>query len=194
MAIIDGGGANFTSVQIALTRLGADSVVTSDPECISKARHVILPGVGTAAYAMQKLKDKKLVDLIRNLSQPVLGICLGQQLLCDYSEEDNTECLKIIPLQVKKLKNIRIIPHMGWNNLDAIKDDVLLRDIKESDDFYFVHSFAPEPLAPYTLGICNYGIAFAAVIKKTNFYGVQFHPEKSGVVGMFILNNFLKIT
>jgi glutamine amidotransferase len=195
VAIIDGGGANFTSIQAALTQCAMPSEVTSHPQRIQEASHVILPGVGAAGYAMKLLNDKGLIAVIRHLTQPVLGICLGQQLLCDYSAEDNTDCLGIIPLQVKRLTNARVIPHMGWNNMDIVNNnDYLLNGITTENDFYFVHSFAPELKSPYAIGICNYGVAFAAVIKKNNFYGVQFHPEKSGIVGMKILQNFIRIS
>lgn len=192
VAIIDGGGANLTSIQAALSRLDVYSEVTNNQQQILAAEYIILPGVGTAGYAMQLLKQRNLSDLIHRLHQPVLGICLGQQLLCTSSDEDHIQCLNIIPTKVIKIKNVRIIPHMGWNNLIHIQnDDPLLHSITSEDNFYFVHSFAPEIKTPYTLAICDYGIPFAAVIRKNNFYGVQFHPEKSGDVGIKLLKNFL---
>ena len=191
IAIIDGGGANFTSVQAALDRLNIKSVVTADPSVIVQASHVILPGVGAAGYAMKLLNEKKLSAVIREIKQPLLGICLGQQLLCESSDEDDVKCLGLIPLKVVKLDRVRVVPHMGWNNLTYLQEsDPLFAGISTKDNFYFVHSFAPQVDLNYTIGICDYGVNFSAVIKKNNFYGVQFHPEKSGVVGMKLLQNF----
>ncbi len=194
VAIIESGGSNFMSIQVALTRLGIASNITSDVECIQQASHVILPGVGMAQYAMQQLCEKNLVDIIKNLRQPVLGICLGLQLLCRYSEEGNVAMLNIIPLDVKKIKNASIVPHMGWNNMETLQQDPLLSGINAADDFYFVHSFAADTNADYTLGTCQYGNPFSAILRKDNFYGVQFHPEKSGKVGATLLKNFITIS
>lgn len=192
IAIIDSGGANLASVQAAFMRLNINTRVTSDQKEILDADYVVLPGVGAAGYAMQRLHCQGLVELIRRLQQPTLGICLGQQLLCASSEEDQAACLNIIPARVIKLHNARIIPHMGWNNLTNIdRNDPLLAGISDADNFYFVHGFAPEVRAPYTVAVCDYGIAFSAVVKKNNFYGVQFHPEKSGLAGAKLLKNFL---
>ena len=194
IAIIDNSGANLASVEAAFARLDRYTLVTNDQQKILEADYVVLPGVGAAGYAMQKLNDQKLSNLIRQLQQPTLAICLGQQLLCASSNEDQAQCLNIIPTKVIKLNNIRIIPHMGWNNLSNIQqDDPLLKGITEQDNFYFVHSFAPEIKQPYTVASCHYGIPFAAVIKKDNFYGVQFHPEKSGTAGVKLLKNFLSL-
>ena len=191
IAIVDGGGANFTSVQAALDRLNIKSVVTADPSVIAQASHVILPGVGAAGYAMKLLNEKKLSAVIREIKQPFLGICLGQQLLCESSDEDDAKCLGLIPLKVVKLEGVRVVPHMGWNNLTYLQEnDPLFAGISTKDNFYFVHSFAPQVDLKYTIGICDYGVNFSAVIKKNNFYGVQFHPEKSGVAGMKLLQNF----
>ena len=193
IAIIDSGGANFSSIQAALYRLQVRSIVTSDHTLITNASKVILPGVGAAAHAMDLIHRKGLYTVIRSLKQPVLGICLGQQILCTSSEEGDAECLGIIPIRVKKLQDVRIIPHMGWNNLIYIKEnEPLLEGIHTHDSFYFVHSFAPEVDANYTLAVCQYGVEFSAIIKKDNFYGVQFHPEKSGAVGERLLKNFIK--
>lgn len=194
IAIIDNSGANLASVEAAFARLDMHTLVTNDQQKILEADYVVLPGVGAAGYAMQKLNDQKLSNLIRQLQQPTLAICLGQQLLCASSDEDQAQCLNIIPTKVVKLHNIRIIPHMGWNNLSHIQqDDPLLKGVTEQDNFYFVHGFAPEIKQPYTLASCHYGIPFAAVIKKDNFYGVQFHPEKSGTAGVKLLKNFLSL-
>ena len=191
IAIVDGGGANFTSVQAAIDRLNIKSVVTADLSVIAQASHVILPGVGAAGYAMKLLNEKKLSAVIREIKQPLLGICLGQQLLCESSDEDDAKCLGLIPLKVVKLKGVKIVPHMGWNNLTYLQEnDPLFAGISTKDNFYFVHSFAPQVDLKYTIGICDYGVNFSAVIKKNNFYGVQFHPEKSGVAGMKLLQNF----
>ena len=191
IAIVDGGGANFTSVQAAIDRLNIKSVVTADPSVIAQASHVILPGVGAAGYAMKLLNEKKLSAVIREIKQPFLGICLGQQLLCESSDEDDAKCLGLIPLKVVKLEEVRVVPHMGWNNLTYLQEnDPLFAGISTKDNFYFVHSFAPQVDLKYTIGICDYGVNFSAVIKKNNFYGVQFHPEKSGVAGMKLLQNF----
>ena len=191
IAIVDGGGANFTSVQAAIDRLNIKSVVTADPSVIAQASHVILPGVGAAGYAMKLLNEKKLSAVIREIKQPFLGICLGQQLLCESSDEDDAKCLGLIPLKVVKLEGVRVVPHMGWNNLTYLQEnDPLFAGISTKDNFYFVHSFAPQVDLKYTIGICDYGVNFSAVIKKNNFYGVQFHPEKSGVAGMKLLQNF----
>ena len=191
IAIVDGGGANFTSVQAAIDRLNIKSVVTADLSVIAQASHVILPGVGAAGYAMKLLNEKKLSAVIREIKQPFLGICLGQQLLCESSDEDDTKCLGLIPLKVVKLEGVRVVPHMGWNNLTYLQEnDPLFAGISTKDNFYFVHSFAPQVDLKYTIGICDYGVNFSAVIKKNNFYGVQFHPEKSGVAGMKLLQNF----
>ncbi|GAB7140257.1 imidazole glycerol phosphate synthase subunit HisH [Deferribacterales bacterium RsTz2092] len=193
VVLIDDGGANFTSVTAGLEQLGVNAPITRDARQIQAADLVILPGVGAAGYSMKHLRDNGLVDVICGLKQPVLGICLGQQLLCESSSEDNAKCLGIIPVKVKKLENIRIIPHMGWNNLTEIADDPLLEGFSTEDNFYFVHSFAPEVDSRWTIGVCDYGVKFSAIIRKDNFYGVQFHPEKSGKVGARLLANFLRL-
>ena len=191
IAIVDSGGANFTSVQAAIDRLNIKSVVTADLSVIAQASHVILPGVGAAGYAMKLLNEKKLSAVIREIKQPLLGICLGQQLLCESSDEDDAKCLGLIPLKVVKLEGVRVVPHMGWNNLTYLQEnDPLFAGISTKDNFYFVHSFAPQVDLKYTIGVCDYGVNFSAVIKKNNFYGVQFHPEKSGAAGMKLLQNF----
>ncbi len=194
VAIIDAGGANFTSIQAALYRLQVQSIITSDPTIIINASKVVLPGVGAATHAMGLVRSKGLYDVIRSLKQPVLGICLGQQMLCTSSEEGEVGCLGIIPNRVKKIQDVKIIPHMGWNNLSYIEaGEPLLEGITAQDNFYFVHSFAPEVDSNHTLAICQYGAKFAAVVKKDNFYGVQFHPEKSGAAGARLLRNFISI-
>jgi glutamine amidotransferase len=194
LVIIKGaGGANFSSVESALKRLEVEYKITQSAKEILEADRVILPGVGIAGYAMKTLKENNLIETIINIKRPLLGICLGQQLLCSFSEEDNIDCLNIIPLKVEKLKNIKIIPQIGWNNLTEISDDKLLKDITLEDNFYFVHSYAPNIEKPYTISTCEYGNKFSAIIRNNNFYGVQFHPEKSGKAGEKILKNFLNL-
>lgn len=167
VVIIDAGGANFASIQAAFDRLQIKAIVTSDPAIIVNANKVILPGVGAAMHAMDLIRSKGLYNVIRSLKQPVLGICLGEQMLCTSSEEGDVDCLGIIPTQVKRLRDVKIIPHMGWNNMNYIKEDEpLLEGITTQDDFYFVHSFAPEFNSNSTLATCRYGIEFAAIIKK----------------------------
>lgn len=195
VVIIDSGGANFASVEASLARLDVKTRVSSNPTIIQSADKVILPGVGAAGHAMEMIHAQGLLDVIRSLKQPVLGICLGQQMLCTSSEEGHVDCLGIIPSKVKKLHNAPIVPHMGWDNLVTIKqDEPLLEGITTDDDFYFVHSYFVEINKEYTLATCHYGVDFAAIIRNNNFYGVQFHPEKSGVAGAKILRNFLSIT
>jgi glutamine amidotransferase len=194
VAIFEAGGANFSSVFHALQRLGCNPVVTKSLADLKTSDAVILPGVGSAGRAMGQLRQLQADDFLKKLQMPILGICLGQQLLCDSSEEDDTTCLGIIPLQVRKLKGPRIIPHMGWNYLVEIEEDEpLFTGIDTSDNFYFIHSYAAELVKPFSIGVADYLGAFSAVIRRDNFYGVQFHPEKSGVSGLKILKNFLEI-
>ena len=193
VAIIESGGANFASIQAALLRAGATSVVTSDVKVMRAASHVILPGVGSAAYAMQTLRDRRWIDTIRSFTQPVLGICLGHQLLCADSEEGQVTCLGIIPIRVKRITAARVIPHMGWNDIVLQRVSPLLEEQATLNDFYFVHSYAAEISAQYTVASCKYGDSFSAVIQKDNFYGVQFHPEKSGEAGLTLLQKFVRL-
>lgn len=191
ITIIDYGAGNVRSVQNAINKLGFESTLTSNAEEIKNAEKVIFPGVGEASTAMRYIKEKNLNRLIPTLTQPFLGICLGQQLLCKYSEEGDTECLGIFDVNVIKFRETKIVPHMGWNNLQEIKGN-LLRGIKEEDDFYFVHSYYCE-ISLETTSVCDYILPFSATLKKDNFYGTQFHPEKSGDVGSKILENFLTL-
>jgi imidazole glycerol-phosphate synthase subunit HisH len=193
VAIIDSGGANIASLRAALTRLGADSVVTTDHDVIRRATRVMLPGVGSAHSAMNKLRGAGLDILIPTLKQPLLGICLGMQLLFDRSEEGPANCLGIIPGSIDKLTSApgKPVPHMGWNQMTAVHDDPLLDGISSLDYVYFVHSFAA-PTSSATVAITDYGIAFTSVVRRDNFCGTQFHPERSGVVGARIIANFLK--
>jgi imidazole glycerol-phosphate synthase subunit HisH len=193
IAIIDSGGANIMSLRVALGRLGAESVVTSDPATIRRAARVLLPGVGSAHDAMSRLRMSGLDQVIVTLKQPLLGICLGMQILFDRSEEGPANGLAIIPGSVGKLQSEpgRPVPHMGWNQLEIVKPDPLLDGVSALDYVYFVHSFAV-PLSAHTVATTDYTAAFTAVVRRDNFCGTQFHPERSGVVGARILANFLK--
>ena len=194
--IIDSGGANLASLQFALERLGARSEVTSDPRAIAAAARVLLPGVGSAADAMQRLRRSGLAELLPTLRQPVLGICLGMQLLFERSAEGMTECLSVLPGTVRRLKPApgRPVPHMGWNQLsDARQDDPLLDGIEPGEYFYFVHGYAL-PASEVTIAQVHYGEAVSAVVRRANFWGTQFHPERSASAGARLLDNFLKLT
>ncbi len=190
IAIIKYPAGNITSVENAVNRLGYQCVVTDDIELLKTADKVIFPGVGEASTAMKYLKEKGLDKLIPALTQPVLGICLGQQLMCNFSEENNTECLGIFNTTVKKFPPTELVPHMGWNNIEVL-DSRLMKDISAADNFYFVHSFYAEPCNS-TTAICNYILPFSAVMEKDNFYSTQFHPEKSADAGEKILKSFLE--
>lgn len=195
IAIVDSGVANLMSVTAAFQRLGVETEVTGDANHIRAADRVVLPGVGAAAPAMAQLQDKNLVDVVRDLKQPVLGICLGMQLLFARSQEGNNEriqCLNVIPGEVEKLPSSpnEPLPHMGWNQIEPkTADHPLLRGIKKGDYVYFVHSYAVAP-GEHTLANTDYGRPFASVVGARNFFGCQFHPERSGAVGSRILENF----
>ncbi|MDX2416277.1 MAG: imidazole glycerol phosphate synthase subunit HisH [Xanthomonadales bacterium] len=194
LAIIDSGGANIGSVMHALKRLGAEPVFTADAPTIRAADRVLLPGVGAAGAAMSRLRDLGLVQCIRELQQPVLGICLGMQLLFEKSTEDDTQCLGIIPGTLKKLEpseGIRV-PHMGWNTTTATSIDPLLSGLPEKPWFYFVHSYFA-PVSESTLATCLHGESFAAIVRQGNFFGAQFHPERSARSGARLLANFLEL-
>ncbi|HEY1898714.1 MAG TPA: imidazole glycerol phosphate synthase subunit HisH [Steroidobacteraceae bacterium] len=195
VAIIDSGGANLASLQFALERLGARTLVTSDLAVIAAAPRVLLPGVGSALTAMQRLHTSGVAAHLPHLKQPVLGICLGMQLLFLKSEEGPTQCLGILPQTVRKLTPAagRPVPHMGWNSLRVVREDPLLEGVADGEYLYFVHSYAAPP-APTTLAIAEYGVDLAAVVRKDNFWGTQFHPERSTKVGARILANFLRLT
>ena len=191
IAIIDYVAGNVKSVENAVRRLGFETIITSGFEEIRNAEKVIFPGVGEASTAMKYLKQKNLEKLIPTLKQPFLGICLGQQLLCDFSEEGATKCLGIFDLKVKEFPSTDIVPHIGWNNLQKLQGP-LFEGISEADNFYFVHSYYCE-VGEFTTSECDYILPFSATLQKDNFYGTQFHPEKSGDVGSKILENFLKL-
>jgi glutamine amidotransferase len=194
LAIVDSGGANIASVRFALERLGVQSELTADPAIIRAADRVILPGVGSAQEGMKRLQAKGLVEVVRGLTQPVLGICLGMQLLFEASEEGNTVSLGIIPGRVALLPESPgfTVPHMGWNTLTMRPDTPLLKGFNAATRFYFVHSFAG-PVNAFTVASCDHGTPFAAVVQRGNFSGVQFHPERSGTAGAQLLKNFLEM-
>ena len=192
ITIVDSGGANIASVLFALERLGVSASVSVDADEIRQASHVILPGVGSAYRIMQRLKSLQLNDVLRNLTQPLLGICVGMQVLFEYSEEGEVACLGVMPGIIKKLTGAPILPHMGWNTLDIIQDNALLKHIPEKTYVYFVHSFAA-PVVKDTCAMTHYGESFSAVVAYKNFFGTQFHPERSGAMGQKLLKNFLEI-
>ncbi|MEN4760571.1 imidazole glycerol phosphate synthase subunit HisH [Chryseobacterium sp. C39-AII1] len=191
IAIIKYNGGNVNSVQNALDRLNVESMVTDDFDLIQKADKVIFPGVGEASSTMKILKQKGLDQLIPTLKQPVLGICLGMQLMCGNNEEGNTMGMGIFDIEVKKFPPQDLVPHMGWNTISDFKSP-LFSGISEENDLYFVHSFYCE-LSENTTSVCDYILPFSASLQKNNFYAMQFHPEKSGVIGSTLLNNFLKL-
>jgi glutamine amidotransferase len=194
VAIIDSGGANIASLQFALERLGATSTLTVDAEELRAAPRVILPGVGAAADAMQRLEALRLVGVIRDLRQPVLGICLGMQLLFDASDEGETRCLGLLPGRVQRFpdRDGFPVPHMGWNQLDFSADAAPMAGIARGDYVYFVHSYRA-PVGPWTVATADYGGEFSAVVRRNNFHGAQFHPERSAGAGARLLAGFLEL-
>ena len=192
VAIIDGGGANIASLQFALARLGVTGQLTVDPDIIMSASHVILPGVGAAVDSMDRLTTAGLVELIPNLRQPVLGICLGLQLLFAASEEDDATCLGVFPGKARWFESTpeRAVPHMGWNQIQQTRSSDLLTRIADGSYFYFVHSYAVD-VSDDTLAVADYGIPFTAIAERANFSATQFHPERSGAHGAQLLKNFL---
>ena len=189
IAIIDYGAGNTQSVKYALKRLGCKGVLTSDKEVISSSDRVIFPGVGEASSAMKKLRSIQLNRLIPVLKQPVLGICLGMQLMCDYTEEGGTECLGIFKASVKRFDNKLKIPQVGWNTISSLKTS-LFNGVKENEYMYLLHSYYV-PIIKETISCSSYGLQYSTAIKKNNFTGLQFHPEKSSEFGEVVLNNFL---
>ena len=194
IVIVANGGANIASLQFALERLGSASEVSADAARIRAATHVILPGVGAAADAMTRLRNSGLDALIPTLTQPVLGICLGMQLLHEASAEGATRCLGIIPGAASRFVEApgRPVPHMGWNTLTVERSCPLLSGVGGTDYAYFVHSYAL-PVSEATVASCRYGASFSACVAWRNFYGAQFHPERSAGVGARLLRNFLQI-
>ncbi|MCT2409175.1 imidazole glycerol phosphate synthase subunit HisH [Chryseobacterium antibioticum] len=191
IALIKYNGGNVSSVQNALARLNIESIVTDDPELILKADKVIFPGVGEASSTMKVLKEKGLDLLIPALKQPVLGICLGMQLMCGDNEEGNVRGMGIFDVDVKRFPPEDLVPHMGWNTISNLKSP-LFSGVEENSDVYFVHSYYCG-LADATVAGCGYILPFSASLQRDNFFAVQFHPEKSGTVGSKILNNFIKL-
>lgn len=191
IVIIDYDAGNIQSVKYAFERLGVTPIVSNDEEVIRSADKVIFPGVGEASWAMNSLKKNGLDELIPKLTQPVLGICLGMQLLCESSEEGNTKGLGIFPVKVKRFTNERKVPHMGWNQLENLSGD-LFSGIAAKEYAYFVHSFYV-PDVSGTVASCDYILNFSASLQKDNFYACQFHPEKSGAVGVKVLENFINL-
>jgi len=192
VAVVNSGGANISSLLHALARLGVDAEFTADAELIRAADKVLLPGVGAAGHAMTVIQKAGLVEVIRSLKQPVLGICLGMQLLFESSEEDQTEMLGLIPARLTRLPESSAcrVPHMGWNQLECTRPDPL-SDPLDKDWFYFVHSFAA-PIGEWTLASSHHGSTFSALVKQNNFYGAQFHPERSATAGARLLRHFLE--
>lgn len=191
IAILKYNAGNTTSVENAIKNLGYQTVVTDDVSLLKSAEKVVFPGVGEASSAMKYLRERNLDILIKSLKQPVFGICLGMQLLCEFSEEGNTCGLGIFKTKVRKFPSENLVPHMGWNNFTLVKED-LFKNVSFKDDCYFVHSYYAE-LCSETIATTDYILEFSAALQKDNFYGTQFHPEKSAGVGSKILKNFLEL-
>lgn len=192
IAIIDSGGANIASLLYAFDRLSAAATVTTNADIIRSAARVLLPGVGSAGDAMQRLRDAKLLDVIRKLTQPVLGICLGMQLLAEASEEENVECLGVIPGVAAKLpaNSEHPVPNMGWCRLSRTAEHPLVQQIDDQEFFYFLHSYAL-PVDPNTVASAQHANSFSAIACRNNFVAAQFHPERSSTAGSQLLRNFL---
>lgn len=191
IAIIKYNAGNTCSVQNALERLGYETIITDNEVELQKADKVIFPGVGEASTAMSYLKSRGLDQVIIRLKQPVLGICLGLQLMCEFSEEGQVECLGIFNNKVCKFPKTEIVPHMGWNSFTDVKGS-LMKGVKKKDDVYFVHNYYAN-LSKETIAVCDYITPFSAALEKGNFYATQFHPEKSADIGEKILKNFLDL-
>ncbi len=192
VAILKYNAGNVESVRNALRRLGIEPILTDDADALRSADRVIFPGVGEASSAMGHLRQKGLHRVIRSLKQPVLGVCLGMQLLCETSEENETECLGIIPFRVRRFADPKIkVPHIGWNDIYGLGGR-LFADVEDRSFVYFVHGFYVES-GPVTTARCHYGAEFSAAVEHRNFFATQFHPEKSGETGAKILENFLRI-
>jgi imidazole glycerol-phosphate synthase subunit HisH len=194
VAIIDYGAGNTQSVINCLERIQCPFILTDHAEDITQADKIILPGVGHAATAMQSLKNKGLIDVIKKFEKPLLGICLGMQLLYDFSEEGDTECLGIVPGKIKKFKpqNLEKVPHMGWNQIKKSSRDPIFNQVPNGENFYFVHSFFAE-VSLYSTTVCDYIHPFTSSCRYNNFYGMQFHPEKSGKAGEQLIQHFLNL-
>ncbi|EZH75480.1 imidazole glycerol phosphate synthase [Aquimarina atlantica] len=191
IVIINYGAGNIQSIKFAIQRLGYEAILSNNPEEIKAADKIIFPGVGEASSAMHKLKDSGLDRLVPELEQPVLGICLGMQLMCNYTEEGNTKGLGIFDVNVVRFDNHVKVPQIGWNQIESL-DSPLFDGILENEYIYLVHSYYA-PVTKDTVAKTHYGITYSTALQKDNFYGTQFHPEKSSVVGEKILKNFLKM-
>ncbi len=195
IAVVEYNAGNIFSVINALKRLGIEPVLTHDAEILQKADRVLFPGQGEASTTMASLKSHRLDEIIRDLKQPVLGICVGQQLMCKHSEEGDVDCIGIFDLPVKRFQPVNHedkVPAMGWNSLRDLKTP-LFKDLKDGEDYaYFVHSYYV-PMSEYTIATADYILPYSAALHKDNFYATQFHPEKSGRVGETILKNFLEL-
>lgn len=194
VSVLDTGVANVASVLYSLERIGCKGGLTSDPDVLKNSSHVILPGVGTATALFARLHALELIECLRGLTQPVLGICLGMQALYAYSEEGEISCLSILNGRVRRLAPVggQTVPHMGWNQVHRVADSRLLKDLPESSNFYFVHSYGAE-VDTAAVAVTDHGGQFAAVVESANWFGTQFHPERSGAMGERLLSNFLKI-
>lgn len=193
IALIDYGAGNTASVANALNELGHEYLLTNKEIEICRADKVIFPGVGEASFAIKQLHRYNLINLLRIVKRPMLGICLGMQLMCEYSTEGNVACLGIIPGTVEKFDSSLVnVPHMGWNEVIQKKESRLFRDIKDGEFFYFANSYYL-PVNEFSTSTANHGIDFTASLEKDNYYGIQFHPEKSGEAGLKLLNNFLEL-
>ncbi|MGJ1434017.1 imidazole glycerol phosphate synthase subunit HisH [Sphingobacterium spiritivorum] len=195
IGIINYGAGNIFSLTAALDRVGLSYMMINLPEEIDQCDRIIIPGVGHAGAAMQKLRESGLSEYIHTIKKPVLGICVGMQLMTDFSEEGNAELLKIVPIQTLHFKEriAQKVPHMGWNSISPSAGNPLFLHIEDNAYFYFVHSYFIEYHEDYTIAKCDYDVPFSAAMSKGNFYGVQFHPEKSGKAGEQLLLNFSKI-
>ena len=191
ISIIDYNAGNTLSVKNAFGRLGCETNITNDIDQLNNSDKLILPGVGDASYAMEKLNASGLISFIKQTKKPILGICLGMQLLCRYSEEGNTPCLGIFDIDVKQFPSTERVPHIGWNEVHDLSGRLMQLN-NENDDVYFVHSYYV-PLSVWTSSRANYILPFSASIERENFYATQFHPEKSGQIGEAILKNFLTL-
>lgn len=192
IAIINYGAGNVASLANALDEIKSKYIITSEVSVIENAYKIILPGVGEASFAMNKLKSYNLIDCLKSTKKPLLGICLGMQLLTSFTEENNTECLDIIKTSCVKFNNNLKIPQIGWNQVEMIQDDPLFLNIKRNDNFYFANSYY-NPINENTIAKTEYSIEYSSAIKYNNFYGVQFHPEKSSLSGLQLLKNFVEI-
>jgi len=192
--IIDTGCANLSSVKFAVERLGYEVTISRDPQVLKTADKLFLPGVGTAKEAMANLRERQLVDHIKALTQPVLGICLGMQLLAQGSDEGDVDCLGLVPGRISQMQTGKEerLPHMGWNQIHHDGSHPLFQGIPSGSYFYFVHSYAL-PVNAYTLASCDYAGSFTAAVGRDNFFGVQFHPERSGKAGAQLIRNFLEL-